>query len=254
MIKHQHAAVTLVGGWTPETSRQIAFPNWICPKCEDGVLRYDQKSAQLASSVSYEIQNDHIPHWDDYGVFTAMLYCQRCYRGVAVSGEYVLSAPDGISWVVGGGFDGDIDRKLTIRSIYPAPNLIEVPEKTTSVIKDAVLRSFPLYWSDARACGGAIRIAIEEAVDHLTPRRLDRKGRPVTLGTHLQDLEKNDKYKRHAEAFQRIVKTLGNAGAHGDAVSHDNLLVAFELLEIELGVMFEDDRRNELMSKLTSES
>lgn len=80
MIRTQHAQVKLVLSWSPETSRQIAFPNWSCPKCEDGALKYNQQSAQFASAsgVAYNIREGHMPHWDDYGVFLAMLRCQRC--------------------------------------------------------------------------------------------------------------------------------------------------------------------------------
>jgi hypothetical protein len=48
------------------------------------------------------------------------------------------------------------------------------------------------------------------------------------------------------------IKDVGNVGAHGDAVDQTKLLVALELLEIELRQLFNDDpaRRQELVKEL----
>ena len=48
------------------------------------------------------------------------------------------------------------------------------------------------------------------------------------------------------------IKDFGNIGAHGNTVEHEKLLAAYELVEIELRLLFEDtdNRRDILIDKL----
>jgi hypothetical protein len=54
------------------------------------------------------------------------------------------------------------------------------------------------------------------------------------------------------DAFSIITKTLGNAGAHGKPIERNDLLVAYELLEIELQALSNDmsGRRDALIAQL----
>lgn len=240
-----------------DTAGGVHFPSWPCPECEHGRLQVSEKSLLLGSAknVGAGIDGGYMEHWENYGVFVAMMYCQNrgCDLGVAVLGDFSTLTPDGIGYVIGQGIEGSIVRKHTITAIHPAPMLIDVPPQTPDFIAKAISKSFTLYWTDLQACAGSVQIAIEAIADHLRPRPNTRQGYPIPLGQHLAAIKTDQpQHANHAEAFQLIVEKLGNAGAHGDPVERDRLLDAYELLELELRKLFEGNRRSELIDRIKS--
>lgn len=228
------------------------FPSWPCPQCRRGSLQSSREAMRCVSSIGPGIDLGLIDRWDDYGVFSAMLICAStdCRNGVAISGNYSNTTPDGVYMKIGHGIQCRIVRKYYIRAMYPAVRLINLPEGLADSIASAVARSFPLYWSDPAACATAIRIAIEETANHIQPRRLGPNGRSVNLAAHLKDLRAT--HANLAEAFTRIRATVGNSGAHGDRVERSSLLAAYGLLEIELWETFDDPttRRKSYLDRL----
>ena len=230
------------------------FPRWPCPECAHGRLTIKRSEMHFGAAARIEegIEGGYLEHWDDQGVFSGLMYCDSvgCRQAVAILGDYEALAHD-VGYVIGHGIDGRFGQRFTFRSIYPAPNLIAISARTPDPIKNAVAKSFPLFWSDLQACAGAMRIAVEEIADHLRPRRTSSNGFPVSLGNHLEDIKTaQPEHAEHVEAFKLIVQKLGNPGAHGDAVDRDRVIDAYELLEIEIGKLFEGTRRAELMGRL----
>lgn len=232
------------------------FPRWPCPECSYGRLTINRTEMHFgaAARIAEGIEGGYLERWDDYGVFTAILRCdsEGCRQAVAVLGDYHALARD-VGYVIGRGIDGRFGRRFTFTSIHPAPNLIAIAAHTPDSIKSAVAKSFSLFWSDLQACAGAMRIAVEEIADHLRPRRTGGNGFSVSLSNHLEDIKTaQPQHAEHVESFKLIVRKLGNPGAHGDAVDRDRVIDAYELLEIEIGKLFEGSRRTELMDRLNS--
>jgi Domain of unknown function (DUF4145) len=126
--------------------------------------------------------------------------------------------------------------------------LIDIPQQLPPPILASLAESFALYWSHPQACAVAIRTAIEGIADHLgQPRQV--KGKFVPLAQRLKNLK-----PQHPDLFKAAaaIKDFVNLGAHGDTVDRENLLTAYELVEIELRVLFEDtnSRRDALIGKL----
>jgi hypothetical protein len=231
-----------------------SFPSWPCPVCGGrGILRVSDRPVQRASAaqVAFAIDEGHPEQWDDSGVFCVALTCTNdgCGQGVAVLGDYANYAFDGPYMVPARGIQIDIRCRYVVHAIHPAVRLINFPKTTPQIIVSALERSFALYWSDPQACAATVRVAIERISDLLGSRRLDRRGKPVLLGTHLKDLK--SKHPDLVEAAE-LIKDLGNEGAHGKSVERYNLLAAYELLEIGLMRLFEDAsaRRIELLDQL----
>jgi hypothetical protein len=178
---------------------------------------------------------------DENGVFSTLLKCSNytCNQGIAVLGDYSSDIIDA---------SYNTETSYTIRDVYPPIALINIPAGATEPIKRALQRSFGLYWRDPQSCATTLRTAIEgiaDAVGH--PAR--QNGRFVNLGTRLKRMKAT-----HPELVgaAEAIKDVGNVGAHGDAVDQTKLLVALELLEIELRQLFNDDpaRRQELVKEL----
>jgi Domain of unknown function (DUF4145) len=227
--------------------RFTSFPAWRCPACEQGVLECERSgiSRWPAKGVVEGIDEGYLFRSDDYGAFSVTTKCsnQRCRQGVAVLGDYSayeLSEPTMA-----------FDIRYTVRGIYPALLLINLPTATPATISTALKRSFGLFWSDEQACAGAIRVAIEGIVEHLGEPR-SAQGKFAPLGARLARLRGS-----HPDVVEAAdaIKTVGNDGAHGDAVDQEKLLSCYELLEIELRTMINDDapRRQELLKKLRNE-
>lgn len=232
------------------------FPRWPCPECTHGRLTLERSQVHFgaAARIDEGIESGYLEHWDDQGVFAAIMRCDAiaCRQAVAVLGDYQALAHD-VGYVIGHGIDGRFGRRFTFRAIHSAPKLVAMASHTPDPIKHAIAKSFPLFWSDLQACAGAMRIAVEEIADHVRPRRSGSNGSPVSLGIHLEDIKTaQPQHADHVEAFRLIVRKLGNPGAHGDAIDRDRVIDAYELLEIEIGKLFEETRRTELMDRLNS--
>jgi hypothetical protein len=95
-----------------------------------------------------------------------------------------------------------------------------------------------------------IRTAIEGIAEHLG-QSARQNGKFVGLDRRLSNLD-----GRHTDLVEatKAIKDIGNDGAHGDEVDRDKLLTAYELLEIELRLLFNDDsvRREALIKRLRS--
>lgn len=225
------------------------FPPWSCPVCKQGTIQRGNKQVSRwpATGVASAIDNGILQHDDDYGVFSVTLHCSNsdCHQGLAVLGDYsCYLLDDDYQRMV-------INSKYKVRDIHPAILLINIPDKLTSEpIAGALHRSFSLYWRDPQSCAVAIRAAIEGITEHLgQSRKLNRKF--VSLEKRLNNLD-----AEHADIVEaaKAIKDIGNDGAHGDEVDREKLLTAYELLEIELRRLFNDDsiRRKALITQLKS--
>jgi hypothetical protein len=120
---------------------------------------------------------------------------------------------------------------------HPPLKLIDIPAETPAAISEALTRSFALFWPDYTACAGAIRVAIEALAEHLVQPRIV-KGKFIPLGLRLDRLKAT-----HPDIVEAAgaIKDVGNSGAHGDKVEQAKLLSSYELLEIELRSLFNND-------------
>jgi Domain of unknown function (DUF4145) len=178
---------------------------------------------------------------DEDGVFSALLQCADyvCNQGVAVLGNYSSVIID---------VNYNTETTFTVSDIYPSFALIDMPDAVTKPIKDALQRSFGLYWRDPQSCAAALRTAIEGIADSLgQPAR--QKKQFVPLATRLGRMKAT--HPDLVDAAEAI-KDFGNEGTHGGSVLRSKLVHAFELLEIELRRIFNNDvtRRHELIRQL----
>ncbi len=225
------------------------LPPWPCPACGQGTLQNEKQGIHHwpDKGVVPGIDEGFIERWDDYGVFSASLVCSNpsCRQGVAVLGDYSTSLVDGDARRF------EIERTYVVRDIHPAILLIDIPATLTpKPIAGALQRSFALFWRDPQACAVTVRTAIEGIADHLgQPSK--QNGRFVSLEIRLNNL---DPKHAHIVEAAKAIKDIGNDGAHGDKVDPLKLLSAYELLEIDLREIFNDDavRRQALITKLRS--
>jgi hypothetical protein len=238
--------------FTLDGSEEPRFPHWPCPVCGHGVLQLSHRSTRFASSAGMAalIEHDDLAGFEDHGVFCATMVCvnEACLQGVVVIGDYSTHTPEGMCASVSGVYNFPVERNYIITAIHPAFQLINIPQNLPLPILDPLSESFALYWGHPQVCAASIRMAIEGITDHLgQPREVN--GKFIPLGQRLKNLK-----QQHPDLFKAAtaIKDFGNVGAHGNAVEREKLLAAYELVEIELRVLFEDtrSRRDALIGKL----
>lgn len=248
MISHDLCKVD----FTLDELEDPRFPHWPCPECGHGVLQLAGRSIRFALSagMSFAIDLDPLANFEASGAFCATMVCvnEACRQGVVVIGDYSAHTPEGMYYSGRGGYDFPVERKYVINAIHPAFRLINIPQASPPPILAPLEESFALYWGHPQACAASIRTAIEGITDHLgQPREVN--GKFVSLAQRLKNLTLQ--YPALAKVATAI-KNFGNIGAHGNTIEHDKLLAAYELVEIELRLLFEDtdSRRDLLIGKL----
>jgi hypothetical protein len=192
----------------------------------------------------YGIEEGYLLRGEEDGVFSTILKCADypCNQGVAILGDYSSRIVDDHAY--------ETSVTYTVRDVHPAILLFDIAEGLVpETVRAPLLRSFALYWRDPQACAAAIRATIETLVDTLGVSR-EKNGKRVSLGQRLAQLGTGP----HAEIIEaaKAIKDIGNDGAHGDSVDRENLLASYELLEIEMRSLFNNDadRKKALIARL----
>lgn len=221
------------------------LPEWPCPHCEGGRLRADGRPVRKYDPDALQ----YIDPEDLNGPFHAWMQCtsKRCGAHISVHGNFDIA--EDVDYDDEGVLQQAHITLLYPLSIHPAPEIIKVPENTPEPVSDNLRRSFGLFWADGSACANAIRAAIECIADSLGQPRETEAGKFIPLASRIRGL--NDRYPSLAEAL-RVIKDIGNSGAHGGEVNRKALLYSFELLEIDLGDLYGDreGRRRALIEEL----
>lgn len=63
---------------------------------------------------------------------------------------------------------------LRPRSMYPAPNIIKVPEETRHPVLTELSHAYQLFWADYDSCATKIRTSVERLMDHFKVAKFRR--------------------------------------------------------------------------------
>jgi hypothetical protein len=243
--------------WIQPLTEQ-SWPAWPCPTCAKGSLTLVPNSLvekQTANSrQTYEVlgEPDLIT-----STFSAWLKCNygNCGEEVVVTGNgKVVKVEKEMDDLVDECIE-DTRPGPKYGTIYqpifcwPMPDMFELPDKCPPEVQAELRAGFQLFWSDQAASAGRIRVSLERLMDHyrIPKRRKNRKGK-------YYDLSLDDRIKdfRNAEptAGEKLMalKWLGNTGSHKRAVSREDLLDGFEVVEYSIAELF--DKRPARVARL----
>ena len=207
---------------------KVSSPRYPCPECRRGALRMDVKSMkyELTAGVQATSEVGRGLGSDATQVYVHVLVsCPDCGQGVAVAGD--------------GGVDPSSTQSLALsgrnfflpKSAHPMPEIFAIPTVCPKPVKEELHRAFSLFWSDPSASANRIRSAVEILLDELgVSRRARGKGELKILTLH-QRLQRFAEGEPENGSNLLAVKWLGNAGSHGEALKHDDLLDALEIVE-----------------------
>ena len=104
-----------------------------------------------------------------------------------------------------------------------------------------------LLWQSPEGAANHIRQAVEHLMDHQkVKKRAQSGGKKLTLHARLLEFEKKD---RRNGPILRAIKWIGNDGSHQGGVSREEVLDAFDMMELALTNLF-DEAAAKIMRKV----
>jgi hypothetical protein len=120
--------------------------------------------------------------------------------------------------------------------VRPSPRLINIPERCPEQVVAELDRASVAQWDDADAAATHVRGAVERVLDDLkVPAHHKGKRKRLTLHDRIELLRTDRPH--HAEPLL-ATKWLGNAGAHGEEVTRDDVFDMFDIVELVLDQLY----------------
>lgn len=186
------------------------------------------------------------PEWIEER-FIKLLKCNfaNCGEVVSVSGNAGVEEDqfqDGE-----GDWQQEFVRHYEVQSVLPAPLPIRPIAKTPEIVKGPLRMAGQLLWQSPEAAANHVRQAVEHLMDHQKVKKRVKAGsKKLTLHARLLEFEKKDGLNG---PVLRAIKWIGNDGSHQGGVSREELLDAFDMMELALTNLF-DDAAAKVMKKV----
>ena len=242
------------------------FPNFICTKCNHGILRIIEDSiihkypAWLNNmpengEIYYDKEGDEHMGYSKFDVlddkkdkYITILFlkcdnkkCNEVYSSCGMS-KYIER------------IEVDEEKEIYYESdfcfipkfFYPNIRLFKIPLKTPDKVVKELDKAFSLFWSDFSSCGNSLRKAIERMIDDID---LSSAGKKI----HYRIESLDEKYAKIKDKFLAI-KWIGNDGSHKSDLTLNDILLAFELLEICVESLYEDEKNYDNVVKQINDS
>lgn len=230
-------------------ARYGLLPPWECPTCGKGhLVAIKEKDAVEETGPSRKAHSHEAwdPDWIEER-FTKLLKCNfaNCGEVASVSGNAGVEENHYQDEV--GEWQQDFVRHYEVLSILPAPLPIRPIAKTPEAVKEALRMAGQLLWQSPEAAANHIRQAVEHLMDHQkVKKRIKAGGAKLTLHARLLEFEKKDGLNG---PILRATKWIGNDASHPGGVSREEVLDAFDMMELALTNLF-DDGAAKIMKKV----
>lgn len=231
-------------GWAMTFDRKIwerplgigITPGWRCPACGNGTLEPDVplwRTEETRASKDAHASEDWEPDWYE-ATWVGHFSCSssRCGEVVVAVGR----ATEDYSWA-----DDSSMRRYNPTYVQPPVHLLALPDGLSDPVRQPLLESFALFWSNPPASAGRIRVALERYLDQMRvpkKRRTSRRGqsRMIPRSLHNRIDVFREAAKKNEELADKLLalKWLCNEGAHDDLLKREDVLDAFEILDSAL--------------------
>ena len=215
---------------------------WQCPTCNSSSLKVVEEQFiekhNSATEINYHEDWFDAPEMIVY-TFTALLSCTnpQCKEVVACSGTGAVEEEYYSHY-------GRDERKYVEYYkpyfFYPALNIFKIPAKTPDNVKESIISSFSLIFTNPSSSANQIRITIECLLTHLKIRQYPSQGRRKKLSLHNRIELLPDKYQKIKDVCLAI-KWLGNAGSHcEDKITFDDVFDGYDMLFFILEELYDN--------------
>lgn len=228
---------------------------WQCPTCGKGVLKSEKR--KTLQEETFDSKKDHThPDWEpEFALFryTAILTCTN-----SACNDIVVCAGDGGYTTVEDehGNDHPIEEFHPVL-FHPPLYIFQIPTSCPKLVREEIVKSFSLVWTDLASSANKIGIAVERIMNDKKIKQIKiitsggrRKRKGLSLHQRI-DGEFRSRYPDIADQFL-AVKWIRNAGSHAEvSISKNDVLDAYEILEHALEELYEE--RSKKIKKRTKE-
>lgn len=239
--------------WLNSAFKKDSKISWPCPNCYNQSLKLLKDVIIEEESADSQGARDS-PDWGPEFIqnrFAAALKCSTCKEAIAVVGHSHLE-PEMI-------FESGDTRPVETWFTWYFPTFFEPPLHIFELkdlypenIREALLKSFKLFWCDSASCANRIRTTLELLMDQqgINKSFLTRRGKRKRYTLH----ERIELYKvknKEVAGFLLAIKWIGNSGSHVGDVTREDILDAYNLLEHSLNTLY--DNRQVKLKKISKE-
>ena len=215
------------------------IPSWSCPTCNSGIITTTKEKfldGHTASTTAIIKEDWFDPEDMAELIYTVFLQCSnpKCL-------EIVMN--------VGSGFvERDYDEHdwswisyFKPKFFYPPLMIFQIPKNTPENVRESIISSFSLVFTNPASSANQIRIAIECLLTHLKVKQYHIvKGKRNKLTLHRRIELLPEKYKKIKEVCLAI-KWLGNAGSHcEDKITFDDVFDGYDMLSFVLEELYDN--------------
>jgi hypothetical protein len=226
------------------------FPNWPCPRCEDGVLRpvdgsfrfwesgdsYDKGKTNLIELGFYDSNDNSMLGMElaEYR-YSVLLKCNNsnCREHVSSCGfGYVI---DGYNPAKKETEEYDVFEPLFF---HPQINIFPIPKNCPESVSKEIKASFKLFFTDPPAAANYARKTVDAILTDKGVKRFSiSKGKRNRIILHDRIINYQ---KKHPEIAIKLLalKWLGNEGSHTENMSKNDVLDTYEILESVLDDLY----------------
>jgi hypothetical protein len=223
--------------WKSKTFEQPN--NYPCPKCFIGVLIGTEILKQMTEDGKYNEQVGY-PYGLD-NVFSGILRCNNhlCKHMFSVNGLLITDINTGYQKP-----DGEyVETLLKIyhpKFFFPNLRMFPLTDEVPKNIAKLIDESFSLYFLDNNSCANKIRVTIEYILDDLKApiKRKTRRGKIEPISSLHQRIQHFSKKKPKICRLLLALKIIGNEGSHTIDTTNDDVLTAFEILELLVEMIY----------------
>lgn len=219
----------------------VGAPNqkFLCPTCCEGLMVPDATTFFEVEPAFSKNAHSH-EAWDPDWIKTRFTYRAVCNNGDCSEVAFVSGRGGAEQGYIDQGEIGYYDY-CRIETIFPAPNLIPIPEEAPYEIKTLLKKCFALYWVDTSAAANAMRASLEALMDEMKipSSQPTKAGKVVTLNLHSRIELWSATHQDYADLCLAL-KEVGNLGSHGETVSDKHFFGALEIYSHVLQQLFEN--------------
>ena len=227
---------------------EASNPTLICPECEHGHLQSVSSELKINEDISSRAAHKE-DYWEPefaYGGFSGKLLCDRatCKNIIFFSGQVSCDVVRGRDDYSPDGWSEQLLWILHPKYFSQTLNLIPIQENYPNSTVELMLSSFELFWLDADSCGNKIRTIVEHLLTlQKIPQFTRGKGKLNRINPHRR-IELFTKKNGELGRLMEAIKWIGNYGSHKKGLTKEDLLSAYEMLDIVLTELFNSRRKS----------
>lgn len=199
--------------WEIDSFSDQKFTVWGCSKCFTGAL-FVKKEPSITTNDHYSVR-----------LKCSNSTCQEEYFSIGLVRYFSIIYKTEVSKK----FYGEKRKQYYPKHFSPSLRLFQLNHFIPDDVKNCIDNSFDDFWSDQLSSANAIRRSLELLMDNLN---VADKGK-----LH----QRIENYKRINPSIANMllaIKWIGNSGSHGETLTKDDLLDAYEILEVCLNELF----------------